>query len=233
MGNVASWCTGAPDPTSVIKHVTHAGLSTTMSLEDVLAMDEPSPTSNMPTTGPSTTLPDATPVPSIDPTPTTHHVFVRQRSQSLGHLVELAAESDHNSECMTRKRATSMDVPPTSVDGFLSPASFAVRTVSFTLHFGKGSVYVFHVQVGSDPVLVVTKTRRECKKLYASLKHFVRCPLPPFPPKTGLLRSKEVSNAESTSFMQDFLEHFLAISAVRTAKVTQEFFLLHAPLICH
>ncbi|KDO28032.1 hypothetical protein SPRG_20193 [Saprolegnia parasitica CBS 223.65] len=132
---------------------------------------------------------------------------------------------------MTRKRATSMDAP-TTVDGSLPPASFTVRAVSFTLRFGKGSVYVFHVQVGSDPVLVVTKTRRECKKLYASLKHFVRCPLPPFPPKAGLLRSKEVSNAESTSFMQDFLEHLLAIPAVRSAKVTQEFFLVQTPLVC-
>ncbi|OQS00965.1 hypothetical protein ACHHYP_02074 [Achlya hypogyna] len=209
MGTVTSWCTGAPDATYT-KDVPMGAAPTSLCVEDLVDAGA---------TPPATDPPDAL------------HVFVRQRSRSLAHLVELAAAMEEPDPAL-RKRAVSFDAPPSvtpSTDAQPTP-EYSVRAVSFALGFGKGSTYVFHVSVGAAPIVVVTKTRRECKKLYAVLRHFHRASqLPPFPPKAGLLQSKDAANSASTSFMQDFLTHLLAIPAVRTSPDTLAFFLVQGP----
>ncbi|ETV96388.1 hypothetical protein H310_10541 [Aphanomyces invadans] len=114
---------------------------------------------------------------------------------------------------------------------------FAVTVQHFTPHL-TGSVYDFCVTVYGHPTpLLVSHTRHACKAFYAKLQklrrhHITKKLLPPFPPKAGLgLIKTSTIDANSCSFMQDFLNHLLAIPDVRNAAVTLAFFHVADPFV--
>ncbi|KAG9406438.1 hypothetical protein AC1031_002759 [Aphanomyces cochlioides] len=159
--------------------------------------------------------------------------FATQRSLS---------ESDMSTDTMTSTWSRSSSLHQMTEDDVIvpprmvlvkqtDPVQYSVKVVHFTPHL-TGSIYDFEVTLPSGKQTHVFRTRHACKKFYTSVKHLQQSKrLPPFPPKAGLgiLGAKDTYDANSCSFMQDFLDHILSHDFVRNAPVTQAFFgILHA-----
>ncbi|RHY95197.1 hypothetical protein DYB37_001089 [Aphanomyces astaci] len=163
-------------------------------------------------------------------------ILVTQRSRSTSDMLTDTLPSRPSygrSNCTRRLLPTDKDPTTTSlVVGEAARVNLYVVTVQhFTPHL-TGSVYDFSVNIHGRAVPVnVMRTRHACKVFYAKLQKLhhhqwaTSTQLPPFPPKAGFgLVKTAASDSNSCSFMQDFLDHLLAIPAVRSAPITLAFF---------